>query len=149
METIALAADHRGFAVKKELLAYVRELGFNVLDLGAMSADRVDSQDYAVAAAKALKDKKAKLAIILCGSGNGIAMAANRFSHVRAAVCPHVTAAKMARLHNDANVMSLAADFMGYEVIKECVEAFLKTEFLGGRYGERVVKLTNLDPSKI
>jgi ribose 5-phosphate isomerase B len=149
METIALAADHRGFAAKKELLAYIRELGFNPLDLGTNSTDRVDSQDFAVAAAKALKEGKAKLAIIICGSGNGIAMAANRFPHVRAAVCPHVTAARMARLHNDANVMSLAADFLGLEVIKECVEAFLKTNFLGGRYAERVEKLNNLDPKKL
>jgi ribose 5-phosphate isomerase B len=149
MDTIALAADHRGFAAKKELLTYIRELGFNPVDLGTHSADRVDSQDFAVAAAKALKEGKAKLAIIICGSGNGIAIAANRFPHVRAAVCAHVTAARRAREHNDANVMSIGADFLGIEVIKECVESFLKTDFLGGRYAERVEKLNNLDPRKL
>jgi ribose 5-phosphate isomerase B len=149
METVALAADHRGFALKKELMAYIRELGFNPLDLGTHSTDRVDSQDFAVAAAKALKDGKARLAIIICGSGNGIAMAANRYPHVRAAVCSHVTAARRAREHNDANMISLGADFLGIEVIKECVESFLKTDFLGGRYADRVEKLTALDPKKL
>ncbi|MBI3419618.1 MAG: RpiB/LacA/LacB family sugar-phosphate isomerase [Proteobacteria bacterium] len=149
MSIIALAADHRGFALKKELLDYVRQLGFMPLDLGTNTTGRVDSQDYAVAAAKALKDGKAEKAIIICGSGNGIAMAANRFPHVRAAVCAHVTAARRAREHNDANMLSLGADFLGIEVIKECVEAFLKTDFQGGRYADRVARLTALDPKKL
>lgn len=147
MEIIALASDHRGYDLKNQLREFIRGLGYMPLDLGANSTERVDSQDYAVAAAHALKNGQAKKAIIICGSGNGIAMAANRFPHVRAAVVPHATAARMARLHNDANVISLGADFMGIEVIKECVEIFLKTEFLGGRYGERVEKLTKLDPA--
>lgn len=149
MDIIALASDHRGFALKNELITFIRELGYMPLDLGAESAARVDSQDYAVKAAQAIKQGKAKLAILICGSGNGIAMAANRFPHMRAALVPHVTAARMARQHNDANAISLAADFMGIDVIKDCVEVFLKTEFLGGRYGERVEKLNKLDPSKI
>ncbi len=149
METIALASDHRGFAYKGELIKFIESLGFMTLDLGTKSADRVDSQDFGVAAALALKDGKAGKAIIICGSGNGIAMAANRFQHVRAALCPHVTAAKMARQHNDANILSLAADFMGYDLIRDCVEVFLKTEFLGGRYAERVEKLNKLDPNKL
>lgn len=149
METIALASDHRGFAYKGELIKFIESLGFMTLDLGTKSADRVDSQDFGVAAALALKEGKASKAIIICGSGNGIAMAANRFQHVRAALCPHVTAAKMARQHNDANILSLAADFMGYDLIKDCVEVFLKTEFLGGRYAERVEKLNKLDPNKL
>ncbi len=148
MSIIAIAADHRGFALKKELLAYVRELGFMPLDLGTNSAERVDSQDFGVAAALALRDGKAEKAIIICGSGNGIAMAANRFPHVRAAVCAHVTAARRAREHNDANILSLGADFLGIDVIKECVETFLKTPFMGGRYAERVERLTKLDPKK-
>lgn len=149
MEIIALASDHRGFAYKNELIEFIRGLGFMPLDLGAKSADRVDSQDYAVAAALALRDKRASKAIILCGSGNGIAIAANRFSHVRAALCPHVTAARMARQHNDANILSIGADFMGYDLVKDCVETFLKTDFLGGRYGERIEKLSKLDPNKV
>ena len=149
MDIIALASDHRGFNYKAELIAFIRGLGFMPLDLGAKSTDRVDSQDYGVAAALALKEGRAAKAIIICGSGNGIAMAANRFPHVRAALCPHSTAAKMARQHNDANVMSLAADFMGYDLVKDCVEVFLKTEFLGGRYAERVEKLNKLDVTKL
>lgn len=149
MDIIALAADHRGFAAKAELIAHLKEGGVTVLDLGTNSGARVDSQDYAVAIAKALKEGKAAKGIIICGSGNGIAMAANRFSHVRASVCPHVTAAKMARQHNDANIISLAADYMGPSLMKECVDTFLKTEFLGGHYGERVQKLSKLNPDKV
>jgi ribose 5-phosphate isomerase B len=148
MDIIALASDHRGFAYKNELIAFVRGLGFMPMDLGTRSDDRVDSQDYGVAAALAIKEGKAAKAIIICGSGNGIAMAANRFPHIRAAVCSHVTAAKMARQHNDANVMSLGADFMGYDLVKDCVETFLKTEFLGGRYAQRVERLNDLNPNK-
>jgi ribose 5-phosphate isomerase B len=149
MDIVALAADHRGFALKGQLVAYLRELGYAPLDLGTSSAERVDSQDFATATAKALKDQKAERAIIICGSGNGIAMAANRYPHVRAAIAPHVTAARMSRQHNDANVLVLAADFMGFDLIKDCVDAFLKTEFLGGRYAERVARLTALDPNKL
>lgn len=149
MDIIALASDHRGFDTKNELIGFVRNLGFMPLDLGTRGPERVDSQDYGVAAALALKEGRASKAIIICGSGNGIAMAANRFSHVRAALCPHVTAARMARQHNDANIISLAADFMGYDLIKDCVEVFLKTDFLGGRYAERVEKLNKLDVTKL
>ncbi len=149
METVALASDHRGFDLKLKLADFVKELGYQPLDLGTHSTDRVDSQDYAIAAAAALKEGKARFVIAICGSGNGMAMAANRFSHVRAAICPHTTAARMARQHNDANIISLAADYMSRDLAKDCVETFLKTEFLGGRYGERVKRLTGLDPKKL
>jgi len=147
MPIVALAADHRGYALKTELLTFIRELGHVPLDLGAESAARVDSQDYAVKLAQALKAGQAQLGILICGSGNGIAMAANRFPHIRAAVIPHVTAARLARQHNDANVAALAADFMGEALIKDCVAVFLNTAFLGGRYGERVEKLSRLNPN--
>ncbi len=149
MDIIALASDHRGYNIKTELIAFIRNLGFMPLDVGTKGSERVDSQDYGVAAALALKEGRASKAIIICGSGNGIAMAANRFPHVRAAVCPHPTAARMARQHNDANVISLAADYMGLDLIKDCVEVFLKTEFLGGRYAARVEKLNQLDVTKL
>lgn len=149
MEIIALAGDHRGYETKAKLVSFLREKGYMPLDVGTHDDTRCDAQDYAVALAQALAQDKARKGILICGSGNMIAMAANRFSHIRAAVCPHVTAARMARLHNDANVISLGADFMGFDLIKDCVEAFLSTEFLGGRYGERVEKLTQLDPRKL
>lgn len=148
MDIIALASDHRGYALKNELITFIRALGYMPLDLGTNSDARVDSQDYAIKAAQALKEGKARFAILICGSGNGIAMAANRFAHVRAALVPHVTAARMARQHNDANMISIGADFMGVDVVKDCVETFLKTEFLGGRYAQRVEKLNTLDPQK-
>ena len=149
MEIIALANDHRGYETKVKLLEFLREIGFMPLDVGTHSPDRCDAQDYAVALAQVMGEGKAKKGIAICGSGNMIAMAANRFPHIRAAVCPHVTAARMCRLHNDANVISMGSDFMGYDLIRECVEAFLNTEFLGGRYASRVEKLTNLDPRNL
>lgn len=147
MEIIALASDHRGFELKTKLGLYLRENGFMPLDVGTHSADRVDTQDFAVKTALALKSGDAKRGIVMCGSGNMIAMVANRFAHVRAAVCPHPTAAKMARMHNDANILSLASDFMGYELILDTVNAFLKTEFLGGRYADRVARLSTFNPN--
>lgn len=147
METIVLASDHRGFELKAKLAGFLKELGYGVLDVGTQSDARCDSQDFAVAAAKAIKAGKAARGIIMCGSGNMIAMAANRFPHIRAAVCAHALAARMARLHNDANMLSIGADFMGYELIKETAETFLKTEFLGDRYAERVERLTHLTPN--
>lgn len=148
MEIIALASDHRGYELKTRLGAYLRESGYMPLDVGTHSDERCDSQDFAVAAALALKGNKARRGIIMCGSGNMIAMAANRFSHIRAAVCPHPTAARMARLHNDANILSIGADFMGYDLVKDTVDVFLKTEFLGGRYADRVDRLSKLNPSQ-
>ncbi len=148
MEIIALAADHRGFELKTKLITLLRENGFMPLDVGTHSADRCDAQDYAEAAALAIKEGRASRAILICGSGNMIAMTANRYSHMRAALCGHGLAARMARQHNDANALCLGADFIGYDVVKDCVNEFLNTKFLGGRYAERVEKLSKLNPNK-
>jgi ribose 5-phosphate isomerase B len=147
MEIIALGADHRGFELKTKLGLYLRENGFMPLDVGTHSDERCDALDFAVAAAQAIKEGKAKRSILMCGSANMIAIVANRFQHMRAAVCPHPTAARMARLHNDANALCIAADFMGYDLIKDTVDAYLKTEPLGGRYAERIERLNKLNPN--
>lgn len=149
MEIIALGSDHRGYETKTKLSLYLRETGFMPLDVGTHDAERCDAQDYAVAACLAIKDGKAKRGILICGSGNMINIVANRFSHIRAALCPHPTAARMARLHNDANILSLAGDFMGYDLIKDTVDAYLKTEFLGGRYADRLEKLAKFNPNEL
>jgi ribose 5-phosphate isomerase B len=143
-KTLALAADHRGFVLKALLVETARAQGWTVHDLGTHSAERCDSQDYAVAMVAAMKGKKARLGVLICGSGNGIAIAANRFRALRVAVVHTSTGAQFARQHNDANVMALGADMIGKEVALACLTTFLQTDFLGGKYAERVAKLDSL-----
>jgi ribose 5-phosphate isomerase B len=141
---IAFACDHRGFALKTELLEHARKHNHQLLDLGTHSEERCDSIDFAQAMAKALAEKKAQLGILICGSGNGIAQVANRYKNIICAVCHNSTTAKLARQHNAANVMALGAHVIGREVALDCYDAFVKTEFLGGRYGERLERLEKL-----
>lgn len=144
-KTIAFAADHRGFALKGILLDRVKELGHQAVDLGTDSEARCDSMDYALKMAQVLTGRTPPdLGILICGSGNGIAMVANRYAGVIAAVVHDATTARLAREHNNANVMALGAHIIGQEVALECLEVFLRTGFLGGRYAEREAKFRAL-----
>ncbi|GBD44497.1 Ribose-5-phosphate isomerase B [bacterium HR40] len=142
MTTIAFSADHAGFRLKDELVALAREKGYEVLDLGVNDGTSVDYPDMADALALALADGRAQLGVIICGSGIGISIAANRHRHIRAALCHDVTTARLARLHNDANVLALGARTLGPAVARDCLEAFLATPFEGGRHARRVAKLS-------
>lgn len=139
--TLAIASDHAGVEMKAELMAHLATLGWDALDLGTNSADSVDYPDYADKVADALKADKATRGIVICGSGIGISIAANRHAHIRAALCHMGLAAKLSRQHNDANVLALGARMIGIEVAKDCVTQFLTTEFEGGRHQRRVNKL--------
>jgi ribose 5-phosphate isomerase B len=142
--TVAFAADHAGYALKQELIAFLSELkgDFSALDLGTHdSVTSVDYPDYGDAAARAVVDGCAHYAVVVCGSGVGISIAANRHAGVRAALCHHGLIAKLARQHNDANVLALGARMIGVEVAKDCVLAFLTTPFEGGRHEKRMKKL--------
>jgi ribose 5-phosphate isomerase B len=143
-KTIAFAADHRGFALKTELVEHARKQGLNVIDLGTDSEERVDSIDYAQKMVRAIREHKAELGVLICGSGNGIGQVANRYKGIICAVCHNSTTAKLARQHNDANVMSIGAHVTGREVALDCLDAFVQTPFLGGRYGERRKRLDDL-----
>ncbi len=139
---IAFAADHAGYEMKNALIAALPELGdFIALDLGTNSADSVDYPDYANLAAHSILTGKAQLAVIVCGSGVGISIAANRHAGIRAALCTHGLIAKLAREHNDANILALGARMIGVDVAKDCLKAFLLTQFSGGRHENRVKKL--------
>ncbi len=140
-ETIAVAADHAGFELKEVLRAELEQAGYPVLDLGTGSLERVDYPDFARAVAGALTDGRATRGVIVCGTGIGIAMAANRHGGVRAAVCHDATTARLARAHNDANVLALGARVVGLEVARDCLKTFLATEFEAGRHTQRVRKL--------
>ena len=146
MSIIALASDHRGFSLKTDLLGLVSSLGHSVLDLGTNSEERCNGQDYALNLVRAMKDGSAHFGILICGSGNAMAMIANRYSHIRAALCHDITASSLARRHNDANVLSIGAHLIGVEVARDCVRTFLSTSFDGGVYAERVAKMAELPP---
>ncbi|MCF8496305.1 MAG: ribose 5-phosphate isomerase B [Alphaproteobacteria bacterium] len=137
---IALASDHAGYALKERLKARLSgQIEF--LDLGTDSEQSVDYPDFGRAAAQALQDGRAERAILICGSGIGISIAANRFAFVRAALCVNPEMARLARLHNDANVLALGARLVDEDTAVACVEVFLNTAFEGGRHEGRVKKL--------
>lgn len=140
--TVALASDHAGYRLKELLADHLRAQGYELLDLGTRSSESVDYPDFADAMAKAIASGRAERGVLICGTGIGISIAANRHRAVRAALCHNSTAARLARQHNDANVLALGARIIGEEVAKECLEVFLETEFEGGRHQRRVAKLS-------
>ncbi|MFZ0692882.1 MAG: ribose 5-phosphate isomerase B [Alphaproteobacteria bacterium] len=140
-ETIAVAADHAGVSMKSELASELVSLGFDVLDLGTNGPESVDYPDYANALAEAIRQGKVKRGVLVCGSGIGVSIAANRHPGIRAALCHDAVTARLARLHNDANVLVLGAQTTGLEVAKDCLRIFLNTAFEGGRHARRVAKL--------
>jgi ribose 5-phosphate isomerase B len=141
-ETIAIASDHAGVELKSILKEELAELGFEVLDLGTNDAQSVDYPDMADALAGALSDHRASRGVLICGSGIGISMAANRHRHVRAAPCYDHLSARLAREHNDANVLALGARLIGIETARDCLRTFLSTAFEGGRHERRVQKMS-------
>lgn len=139
--TIALAADHAGFELKNALKRVIEERDLAVLDLGAHGSDSVDYPTMADSLAAALADGRAQQGVLVCGTGIGISIAANRHRHVRAALCHDVTTARLARQHNDANVLALGARVIGLNAARDTLEAFLDTPFEGGRHQRRVEML--------
>ncbi|NMM46008.1 ribose 5-phosphate isomerase B [Rhodospirillaceae bacterium KN72] len=140
--TVALGCDHAGLDMKNALIPVLDDFGLTALDVGTYSTDSVDYPDFADRLAEALADGRATRGILVCGSGIGISIAANRHRHIRAALCHNSTEARLSRLHNDANVIALGARTIGPEVALECVRTFLTTDFEGGRHARRVGKLS-------
>ena len=147
MATIAVGSDHAGYALKEQLAGELRDLGHEVLDLGAHSPERVDYPDFGAAVGRAVVGGDAELGLCVCGSGIGIAMAANKVPGVRAATVHDVTSARLTRQHNDANVICLGERLIGPEVASEALRAWLDAEFEGGRHTGRIDKLSGLDGS--
>jgi ribose 5-phosphate isomerase B len=140
--TVAIAADHAGYALKEELKADLHERGVALIDLGTGGPESVDYPDFGEAVGRAVATGEAERGIVICGTGIGISIAANRIAGVRSAVCHDATSARLARAHNDANVMALGARLIGPEVARDCVAAFLGTPFEGGeRHVRRIRKL--------
>tara|TARA_B100001057_G_scaffold486433_1_gene567602 strand:- start:188 stop:622 length:435 start_codon:yes stop_codon:yes gene_type:complete len=137
---IAIGADHAGYDLKCELVLYLEKKGYNVVDFGCHSTESIDYPDYAHPLAKMVQEEGIQ-GILICGSGNGISMSANKHSGVRSALCWSSEIAELARQHNDANVLSLPARYISTSNAKKCIDVFVKTEFEGGRHQRRVNKI--------
>ena len=146
---IALAADHRGHAVKEKVAILLSEQGHDVLDMGTNSAKSCDYPNLAYPAARAVADGKARFAVLVCGSGIGMSICANKVTGVRAALCHDELTAQMSRRHNNANVLCLASDVLGEELIRRIVSSWLSTDFEpGGRHERRVRKIAWIEQGK-
>lgn len=141
MKIIPIGADHAGFQLKEQVSQYLQDLGYEVKDFGCFSEQSIDYPDYAHPVAELIEANPGMRGILICGSGNGINMTANKHSGIRSALCWKREIAELARLHNNANVLALPARFISVEEAKEMVEAFLTTEFEGGRHQKRVEKI--------
>lgn len=141
-ETIAIASDHAGVELKSFLKKALGDLGFAALDLGTEGAESVDYPDFADRLAAAIRAGKATRGVLVCGSGIGISIAANRHPEVRAALIHDALGARMSRQHNDANVICFGGRMIGADTASDCLKIFLATEFEGGRHARRVAKLT-------
>lgn len=144
-ERVIAASDHAGLSLRAEVVKAAKAKGFEVEDLGPATADSVDYPDFAVAVARAVAEGKARFGILVCGTGIGMSMAANKVPGVRAALCRTEWEARMTRAHNDANVLCLGERVTGAGLGVAIVEAFLATPFEGGRHARRVEKVNALD----
>ncbi len=144
-ERILIASDHAGFELKEKLERKLAELGFDVDDLGTNSADSTDYADYAHPLARQVSDGTVKRGVLMCGTGLGMSYTANRYPHVRAAVAWSPEVAKLAREHNDANVLVLPARFVDEQEAVQILKAWLDTPFEGGRHARRVEKIEKSD----
>jgi ribose 5-phosphate isomerase B len=144
---IAFGADHAGFELKQHLVARLRAAGHEIIDHGTNSTEWVDYPAFCAAAARSVRDGEADLGIVIGGSGQGEQLAANKVRGVRAALCNCLYTARMAREHNDANVLSIGARVVGLGLAEEIVDTFISTPFEGGRHARRVAQLTELEES--
>ena len=142
--SIPIGADHRGYALKTRFLSWLAAHGHAPKDLGTNSTERCDALDFAVSMAQEFKSNALQFGVLICGTGQAMAMTANRFQNIRAALCMTPDIARLSREHNDANVLVLGADVIDPDMAEKCLQVFLNTPFLGGRYAERRNKLTQL-----
>jgi ribose 5-phosphate isomerase B len=141
IKTIAIGCDHAGYEYKEALVPYLKQQGYEVFDFGTNSPVSVDYPDYVHPVCKAIEQHKADIGILLCGSANGVCITANKYAHIRAALCWMKEIAELARQHNNANVLCIPARFTALEQTKGIVYTFLNTNFEGGRHQTRVEKI--------
>ena len=145
MKKIVMASDHAGFDLKKTLVEQLKNDGYDVEDAGTYSKDSCDYPVFAEKACRYMLDGKAELCILVCGSGIGMSMAANKVKGIRAACCSDTYSAKYTRLHNDANVLCMGARVVGEGLAYEIAKVFLETEFEGGKHLRRINMISDLE----
>ena len=142
---IALGCDHGGYALKEQIKTWIAELGHEAEDFGCYNLDSCDYPDFGAAAARAVSEGKCEMGIVVCTTGIGISIAANKIKGIRCAHCADCLQAQLTRQHNNANMMAIGAGFTGPNMAKKMVEVFLSTEFEGGRHERRVNKMMELE----
>jgi ribose 5-phosphate isomerase B len=142
---IVIGSDHRGVEVKRRLVEVIRSMGHDLVDIGAQEAESVDYPDYAHEVGKRVGTKEAERGILICGTGIGMSMAANKVRGVRAAACQDLLTAEMSRRHNDANVLCLSADLLGEDQMAQMIRIWLETPFEGGRHARRLDKIAKIE----
>jgi ribose 5-phosphate isomerase B len=138
---IAIGGDHAAFQLKEKLKPYLASKGYEIKDFGCYSEDRADYPDFAHPVANSVENKESDFGLLMCGSGNGINMAANKHKGIRSALCWTAEIAELARQHNDANILTLPARYISEEEAKKCIDIFFTTAFEGGRHADRVKKI--------
>jgi ribose 5-phosphate isomerase B len=142
---IAVGSDHRGYEVKRRIVSLLGRLGHDVVDVGPPGPESVDYPDFAIEVAKRVSGGQAERGILICGTGIGMCIAANKVPGVRAAPCHDSITAEMSRRHNNSNILCLSADLLGAELVDRMVRIWLETEFEGGRHARRVDKITRYE----
>ncbi|MBN2296087.1 MAG: ribose 5-phosphate isomerase B [Pirellulales bacterium] len=142
---IAVGSDHRGYSVRNHIIELLTQLGHEVIDVGTDSAESVDYTDIAAKAAKEVGSGKAEMGVLVCGTGLGMSIAANKFPGVRAAPCHDALTAEMSRRHNNLNMLCLSADLLGEKLIDRMVELWINTPFDGDRHTRRVERISEIE----
>lgn len=142
---VAVASDHRGVRVKGQIVSQLTSLGMQVVDLGPEDSGSVDYPDFARTVCESVLQKQTERGILICGTGIGMCIAANKFPGIRAVTCHDDVTAELSRRHNDANIMCLSADLLGDRLLNRIVELWLKTEFEGGRHSRRLEKVAGFE----
>ena len=142
---IGIGSDHGGFALKEELKAFMEEKGLEIVDFGTNNTESVDYPDYGEAVAKAVANNEVDRGVVICGTGIGISLAANKVKGIRCALCGDVYSAKMSRAHNNANMIALGGRVVGVDLAKEILDAYLNSEFQAGRHERRVDKISEIE----
>jgi ribose 5-phosphate isomerase B len=141
LKKIFISSDHAGFKLKEEIKSHLSKKKISFKDMGPFNDDRVDYPDYAHKVARKVKTNKSNVGILVCGSGMGMNIAANRHKNIRAAQCFNLKSTKLSRLHNDANIITLGARLLNKKLALNCVNTFLNTKFEGGRHSKRIKKI--------
>ena len=141
MKKIFISSDHAGFKLKEDIKSHLSKKKLSFQDLGPFNDDRVDYPDYAHKVARKVKENKSNVGILVCGSGMGMNIAANRHKNIRAAQCFNLKSTKLSRLHNDANIITLGSRLLTKKLAINCVNTFLNTKFEGGRHSKRIKKI--------